>query len=271
MTILTLVHRAIDFPRMASRCVFCDTVPVKWAVEHITPKWLHEHLGLTPQAQLRQGYAAHGEAERSREFASLRFVEGRVCAECNNGWMSRLENAAKPILVSLMEGHRSLPELSRDEATIVAKWTTKIAYLLANASMAGKPVPPAHLHALTGDDGQVLPAVGVFGYQCVYDQVLSHLQIAYWSQVIANGAHAVNPETPQPDAYKTVLQYRHLMLLVAHWPYPESALAIAVGLHVPLWPKQVIWPAYSKQRQVPAPSSLPIMKSFAEALVVFSP
>lgn len=39
---------------------------------------------------------------------------------------------------------------------------------------------------------------------------------------------------------------------------------------MPIWPPKLFWPAYKKQREVPPPESILIMKAFAEALVVWA-
>jgi hypothetical protein len=43
-----------------------------------------------------------------------------VCGECNNGWMSRLQDEAKPIVQSLAEGH--WPALSESDRKVLARW-----------------------------------------------------------------------------------------------------------------------------------------------------
>jgi hypothetical protein len=43
-----------------------------------------------------------------------------VCQSCNNGWMSRLENATKPILLKLVQGEPTV--LDREQQTLLAQW-----------------------------------------------------------------------------------------------------------------------------------------------------
>jgi hypothetical protein len=230
--------------------------------------WLLEHLDIVKQSPFKQGYS--GDTELNREFSSWRFVEGRVCKPCNSGWMSRLERQAAPTLISLIDGTQNLAGLSERESAVIAKWATKIAYVLANASLANKPVPRRHLHSLCGDEGVIPRGVGVFGLQAVYDKPISYLQVPYWAQIIGEGAIPIDPNNENPEAYKMVVQYQHLILMVAHWPYQPGEMTIAAGFHVPLWPRKVMWPAYMQPREIAPPSSLPIMKSFAETLVVWS-
>jgi hypothetical protein len=45
-----------------------------------------------------------------------------VCGTCNNGWMSRLETAASPLLTPLITGNPCT--ISEDSALTIAKWIT---------------------------------------------------------------------------------------------------------------------------------------------------
>jgi hypothetical protein len=46
-----------------------------------------------------------------------------VCADCNNGWMSELEDEVKPVLTPLLKNHRTT--LTRDDQILLATWATK--------------------------------------------------------------------------------------------------------------------------------------------------
>jgi hypothetical protein len=43
-----------------------------------------------------------------------------VCKTCNKGWMNRLENDTKPILLKLIQAEPTL--LGREQQTLVAQW-----------------------------------------------------------------------------------------------------------------------------------------------------
>jgi len=47
-----------------------------------------------------------------------------VCADCNNGWMSALEQEARPILEPLIRSHKLLGPRTRD-AEILSRWSMK--------------------------------------------------------------------------------------------------------------------------------------------------
>jgi hypothetical protein len=74
-----------------------------------------------------------------------------VCATCNNGWLSALEGAAKPILTPLIRGEsRRLPN---DDQALIVTWTCKtalVSLLLSSdeARLGGYGVPPSEYTAL---------------------------------------------------------------------------------------------------------------------------
>jgi len=241
-------------------------------VEHAIPQWLLDYMEITAQDQTFQGYAmSGGDVTKQRIFATRRLVEGRICAACNNEWMSELENNAKATLIPLIEHKRAVWELTAEESALVAKWAVKSAYVLANVSLADAPAPAEHLWSLCGTAGKISAGVCVFGFQIGYDQNVSFLQIPAWPQVLQYGQV---PQATQgiPGAYKIAWQFRNLILLVAHYSNAPVELVPVSGLHVPIWPtEKFLWPAYRNWRLPPFTSSLPILKAFAESLAVFVP
>lgn len=97
-------------------CIFCDG-PAS-TKEDAWPHWLMRLLG---------GNIGIIEAERSgKEPQSWRASGLRVkfiCSNCNNGWMSQLENRVKPIVESLFSEKRVTLD-SHDQATLAA-WSFK--------------------------------------------------------------------------------------------------------------------------------------------------
>ena len=83
-----------------------------------------------------------------------------VCATCNNGWLSALEGAAKPILTPLIRGEsRRLPN---DDQALIVTWTCKtalVSLLLSSdeARLGGYGVPPSEYTALYEQRDRVEP------------------------------------------------------------------------------------------------------------------
>jgi hypothetical protein len=107
----------------------------------VLAKWMrkHEHeLLTTSQTSYSLGFDLD---ENTNEFAELPTVittrksslltlkTRDVCGECNNGWMSRTEKAARPAIIRIAEAARTNEELllSRTDALKLAIWAQKTA------------------------------------------------------------------------------------------------------------------------------------------------
>lgn len=93
------------------------------------------------------------EDTRAKEIDIDNLVAGKVCMRCNNGWMSRLEDAAKPLLV---DSARRAP-LGPVEAETLAWWFAKTAAVV-NVSQPYRLLwPSERRHALADQNlGHVL-------------------------------------------------------------------------------------------------------------------
>jgi hypothetical protein len=240
---LTVVSRAHRYNgqvavRSADTCVFCGTKGASLlSEEDVVPKWLKRHLALPSHDE-----TAHFTVDSKTETvihqhlsSTFRYVERCVCAKhCNNGWMSRLENRAKPILIPLIDSQRAVANLSPPERKDVAKWAAKTAYMHVSASRDVKHhIPGDHLHALSGDSGFMLQGVAVFGMQRRFIKPNAWYKAARWPHVIRQGTSPGSTAVPL-DAYKVGLQFRHLYLLVAFWS-PSAQFCVAENVHVPIW------------------------------------
>ena len=72
-----------------------------------------------------------------------------VCAECNNGWMSRLEVAAAPLITPMLTAERRVT-LNVDEQAIVALWVVKTAMTmqLSHPTRRIDGIPDGHYRSL---------------------------------------------------------------------------------------------------------------------------
>ncbi|MGE3843816.1 MAG: hypothetical protein AB7I50_19765 [Vicinamibacterales bacterium] len=225
-------------------CLFCGAEgPGILTNEHVMPEWLLKYLGYTPQQQITHGVADSetGAVTKQRTHSAFTFVDGRVCGGCNHGWMSRLEDAARPILIPMMEGERQLADLTLSEREILGKWTAKTAYMHSWAGLLKQPVQLEHLHSLYADLGTVAPRVFVVAAHATYQQLTSYLQSGRWAHVKLKG---IEPQ-PDPLAYKITLQFKHLYLVTAYWPEPEVQFVLA-PFHLLIWPiatkRGPVWP-----------------------------
>lgn len=223
-------------------CLFCGTVGSgSLTKEHVIPQWLLSHLGLPDDDQIFQGVANSGSGELvgpPRIHSSYAFVDGRVCDSCNSGWMSRLENAAIPVLTPLMDRSRTVDSLGRQETFVLAKWAAKTAYLHSWVGPLQRPVQRSHLEALRGDNGTPVLGVGVFAMQDSFVQPSAYIQTGHWPQ-FATSSPGSEEATPA-EAYKVGLQFHHLYLLVAYWPNQSSIFVRLRNMHEQLLPSTTV-------------------------------
>lgn len=109
------------------RCIYCGGTGL--SKEHIFADWLREYIPRSrtehnmsttvqwPDREDRQITSRTGDTHARR----LR----RVCLKCNRGWMSDLQQSAKPFLVPMLEGRSTV--LNRKAQKIVAAWITMTA------------------------------------------------------------------------------------------------------------------------------------------------
>jgi len=121
-------------------CIFCGTTG-KMTKEHIFPKWLQLHLGVKKDPLEISFYSEKPETVRTLTYNT--HVNRNVCAECNNGWMSRLETEAKPILLSLIDNNIS-HKFSDEQVHTLGLWIFKTVLTLHDVNPHPKRIPSRH-------------------------------------------------------------------------------------------------------------------------------
>ena len=113
--------------RVSRRCIFCKNEGS--SQEHIFPDWLRVLFPRSPADTHMSRTTTWEKAKSGTLYAMPIFKNHKghsgskklrvVCRYCNNGWMSRLENRTRPILMRLIQGHPH--RLSTfDQATLAA-------------------------------------------------------------------------------------------------------------------------------------------------------
>lgn len=104
------------------KCIFCDGYGL--TKEHIWPKWLNPYLPkdvvnheisfetIFPDRSIHETEIRSGSVQSGRVR--------RVCLSCNTGWMSKLQEDTKPILLPLILGQNSL--LTRKSQSTLSAW-----------------------------------------------------------------------------------------------------------------------------------------------------
>lgn len=104
-------------------CIFCPNLAN--SAEHIWADWLKRYV---PRTQKNHGEARTWIHEDGRLERSVKHRSGDprsrklriVCKACNNNWMSRIQERAKPILIPLIRGEAC--QLDAEQQRIVAGW-----------------------------------------------------------------------------------------------------------------------------------------------------
>lgn len=131
-------------------CIFCGHDRPD-SQEHVFPEWMAEEfsdLGVIDYSATYEN-AGQGHAPIERTWAGKAFTHtvGGICQGCNNGWMSQLEAAAKPVLLGPMKDERT--SWSLEQQWIAATWALKTVLVagLATPDMDGDVVPPEFYRA----------------------------------------------------------------------------------------------------------------------------
>lgn len=129
------------------QCLFCARGAN--SREDAWPRWITDQFKCDRPIQLdaeRQGIPL-----KPWHVYQPELVVRAVCEHCNNGWMSQLENRAKPILQPLLEGRRCGLDIA--DQTTIALWTLKTAMVLEGLDPAERrvytQVEREHLRALS--------------------------------------------------------------------------------------------------------------------------
>lgn len=106
-------------------CVFCGGTPV--TTEDVFAKWIQRYLGR------RQTVTLVGSPDTGvqRQFPNLSYTAKAkvVCARCNNGWMSALEEEAGALLRAMFTEHITM-QLASESQILLARWAMKTALML---------------------------------------------------------------------------------------------------------------------------------------------
>ena len=219
-------------------CLFCDEPLSKASLtsEHPVPQWLLRHFGAENKVILPAGWRDRANLTRSgHRWVDL--VVSDVCARCNSGWLSDLENAAKKLLPGLSSGDRGLGELSQPERCTLARWATKTGFLVQCTAAVRLPIAPEAFGALRDRPDKLPPGTFVFAFQDngEHPVALNGFQTQDWT-VHAPYEDALEIRVLLRKTGKISLRLDRLHLLVA---YTGDTALVPVGwwrVHQPVYP-----------------------------------
>jgi hypothetical protein len=111
------------------KCIFCEKTDSPQHKEDILAKWLARELAA--MADTKVAFMSKTGRLGDPDWPGIEYgAVGKLgwetkgpCQRCNNGWMSTLENQARPVLRPMIRGHSCT--LSSGDLTVVAQWITK--------------------------------------------------------------------------------------------------------------------------------------------------
>lgn len=120
---------------MRKKCIFCQRDDQKISKEHILPDWLNKLYGEDMTA-LNEGVRDDGTILYSYTSKIFQQTVNIVCKSCNNGWMSEMENTAKPILTKMLKNKNIV--LDKKSQIKIANWAMKTILVMNH----NNPAPP---------------------------------------------------------------------------------------------------------------------------------
>ena len=221
-------------------CRFCGERRSR-AKEHAWPQWLLETTNLSDALtrETHAGIAGEVVDARVQSFQSMR--DGRVCATCNNTWMSDLENATKPIIENVITSG-NLYALDDDEKSRLAVWSFKTAIVRNAVTNYRKIVPETHYTYLY-DHRAVAPAVYVDAAICPMHKGLSGRQSQTLFGFVKPGD--TSQTISSAGLYNIVLAIESILLRVIYFPlqgYKVRAAPTAAAQTFRLHPQDHLQP-----------------------------
>lgn len=240
---------------LPKRCIFCSEKTMLTR-EDFFPEWF------------RELYPASDEDRRSRLNAEVSWYEPDpstgelvarkaksrmaragdladqtlkvVCASCNNGWMSRLQQSAKPFLLPYIQG--KWPRPGRPTRKVISSWATMFAMVVEFGDEESAVVPQVERQVFMRD---LQPTLGAYVYM---GRLAGDLPYWFHRRCVraATGLHDIGP----PNAQLTTITLGHLMLQVYLTtsdlkPFDPRQRAIDESLS-PLWPLKLEAPGHHR-------------------------
>jgi hypothetical protein len=221
-------------------CLACGSTSSPASKEHVFAAWLLSFLNAKSVSMGLFRRNTDGSSEPHRQAIALdSFRLNRLCENCNNGWMSRLEERVKPLVIALMTGGAKLESLDIEQRQLLARWAGKTAIIESHAVGAESPVDGALLQWMRACENDVPGRFAVAGCPSPH-LVIGHLQVGVITDLLGGKTIAGNI---------VVLALPNLVLTCA-FPIPDLTdlsyrCKCDLSVYQPLWPDPASWTAMS--------------------------
>jgi hypothetical protein len=111
-------------------CAFCGRSDLKLTGEHLFAEWVYKLFHESEITIYDEETIRPLRSWKRKWTPNSRGGEktNQVCGDCNHGWMSRIEEAARPVLTPMIEGRAT--DLSEQDQLTIVSWLTKTAFVL---------------------------------------------------------------------------------------------------------------------------------------------
>jgi hypothetical protein len=210
-------------PNPPRKCMFCGKGGI--SKEHIWARWMTQYLPKDAPNFSMLDVVVHKTHETKKARRENRSAYSGtiklVCKPCNNGWMSRLQNDAKPILLPLMRGERRA--LNRREQVTLAAWIAMF-IMVAEFQTPSKVTIPQAVRERFKDTLQPpdLWAIwlGIYTRQ-KWHGIVVHSSIAVTDH---DGSHTLNPDgSARPNTHAVTVVIGKLYIHAMGSVFPEFA------------------------------------------------
>ena len=229
------------------RCIFCDGGDL--SKEHFWPEWA---------APLLPSYPVNQHIERSITVTNKTRVTSStkrdkpgnawtkkvrvVCQTCNNGWMSELETAARPVLTPLIAG--SPCTVTEEAAQVIARWIA-MKVMVAEHNLRGDAVSTAGQRESFRSTLAIPLDFRIWVGRCGVDG----WQTAYWRHAsTVSLSPDIRPEHRFKNLHSVTFGIGQLLVFVLHTTVSGLDLGVNLsqnGMMVPIWPYggPIAWPS----------------------------
>ena len=209
------------------KCIFCYKLGDR-AKEHIWPRWVHEFDDTSDSKVIvgrhfgspLTGLKLLDERTQSNES----FVFGQVCQSCNNGWMSRLESQAMPMLKNGADEGTNAAPWSADQSRVVAAWAFKTILMINAGTNYRRIVPKTHYRNLHNSG---VPPYGVLVEVGLSESVVPGREFAQSQNMMVLGPAEIVAQKNvrhQKRSYVIGLALKHLLLRATYWPDHSASI-----------------------------------------------
>lgn len=235
------------------KCIFCNTLlgdkgtPSGSSKEHIFPQWYLEQYKLRYEQLLVNVQEAASttnleqdlllslqlnEFPTERTPSANKFVHGKVCRQCNTGWMAKLEGKMAREFNKICTKSSNFEKINLDIKALLSNWAIKTAMVFNDykpsephmfpkntyQQMAkGKYKPPKHFHVfLTKMD------------------FIDPFFISNVPSFVVSGVPIESAEIMVRKSVKVLFQMQNLLFLIIYWPNKFSNISYSPELCTPL-------------------------------------